>query len=91
VGACGIDRHAALSLRLGDPAREATATKIEINTRQHFTVYGHQTQHLAVESRWFAASADVRTFHLDELLGTKLRALYQRRYGRDLAPAGEVT
>ena len=26
----------------------------------------------------------VRTFHLDELLGTKLRALYQRRRGRDL-------
>ncbi len=24
------------------------------------------------------------TFHLDELLGTKLRALYQRRKGRDL-------
>lgn len=26
----------------------------------------------------------MRTFHLDELLGTKLRALYQRRRGRDL-------
>ncbi len=58
--------------------------KIEINTREHFTVYGHQTRRLVVDSRWFAASADVRTFHLDELLGTKLRALYQRRYGRDL-------
>ena len=58
--------------------------KVEINTREHFTVYGYQMHRLAVESRWFAASADVRTFHLDELLGTKLRALYQRRYGRDL-------
>jgi len=58
--------------------------KIEINTREHFTVYGHETQRLAVESRWFAATAGVRTFHLDELLGTKLRALYQRRHGRDL-------
>lgn len=58
--------------------------KIEINTREHFVVYGYRTQRLAVESRWFAASADVRTFQLDELLGTKLRALYQRRRGRDL-------
>jgi predicted nucleotidyltransferase component of viral defense system len=26
----------------------------------------------------------VKTYHLEELLGTKLRALYQRRKGRDL-------
>lgn len=26
----------------------------------------------------------VTTYHLDELIGTKLRALYQRRKGRDL-------
>jgi len=44
-----------------------------------------------VESRWFAASADVRTFHLDELLGTKLRALYQRRRGRDLSDLWDAT
>lgn len=58
--------------------------KVEINTREHFAVYGHRTRRLAVESRWFGGGADVRTFHLDELLGTKLRALYQRRRGRDL-------
>lgn len=28
--------------------------------------------------------AAVKTYHLDELLGTKLRALYQRKKGRDL-------
>jgi len=58
--------------------------KVEINTREHFAVYGYKTRGLAVESRWFGEGADVRTFHLDELLGTKLRALYQRRRGRDL-------
>ena len=58
--------------------------KIEINTREHFAVYGHQARPLAVESRWFTGGADVRTFQLDELLATKLRALYQRRRGRDL-------
>lgn len=58
--------------------------KIEIETREHFTVYGHVTRPLAVASRWFSRRADVRTYELDELLATKLRALYQRRRGRDL-------
>ena len=58
--------------------------KIEINTREHFSDYGHAHQLFAVESRWFTGRAEVTTFTLDELLGTKLRALYQRRKGRDL-------
>ena len=37
-----------------------------------------------VESRWFAGDSEVVTYELDELLGTNLRALYQRRKGRDL-------
>ncbi|MGH2469017.1 MAG: nucleotidyl transferase AbiEii/AbiGii toxin family protein [Chloroflexota bacterium] len=37
-----------------------------------------------MKSPWFTGSADVPTFALEELLGTKLRALYQRRKGRDL-------
>ena len=35
-------------------------------------------------SRWFTGAAKVLTYDLDELLGTKLRALYQRKKGRDL-------
>jgi predicted nucleotidyltransferase component of viral defense system len=58
--------------------------KIEINTREHFTVLGLVEQTLAVESRWFSGRSSIPTFALDELLGTKLRALYQRRKGRDL-------
>lgn len=38
----------------------------------------------AVASPWFDGAADVTTFALDELMATKLRALYQRRKGRDL-------
>ena len=37
-----------------------------------------------VESRWFSGDAGVTTFKFDELMGTKLRALYQRSKGRDL-------
>jgi len=58
--------------------------KIEINTREHFSVYGLQEKPFAVNSRWFSGHAKVICYQLDELMGTKLRALYQRRKGRDL-------
>lgn len=37
-----------------------------------------------MKSRWYEGEAEITTYSLDELLGTKLRALYQRRKGRDL-------
>ncbi len=58
--------------------------KVEINTREHFAVFGFARCPFPVESRWFSGTADIATFELDELLATKLRALYQRRKGRDL-------
>lgn len=58
--------------------------KVEINTREHFAVYGFRKMPFAVESRWFDGACRVQTYGLDELLGTKLRALYQRKQGRDL-------
>jgi predicted nucleotidyltransferase component of viral defense system len=58
--------------------------KIEINTHEHFTVLGYEKKRIAVDSRWFSGAADINTYALDELMGTKLRALYQRRKGRDL-------
>ena len=58
--------------------------KVEINTREHFSVLGYREEPFSVGSRWFSGSCTLRTYELDELLGTKLRALYQRRKGRDL-------
>jgi predicted nucleotidyltransferase component of viral defense system len=58
--------------------------KIEINTREHFNVFGIQSVDFGVDSRWFTGATTLQTYQLDELLGTKLRALYQRRKGRDL-------
>ena len=37
-----------------------------------------------VENEWFSGKAQIKTYNLNELLGTKLRALYQRSKGRDL-------
>ncbi|MDP2345641.1 MAG: nucleotidyl transferase AbiEii/AbiGii toxin family protein [Deltaproteobacteria bacterium] len=58
--------------------------KVEINTREHFAVDGYVERAFAVESPWFARATKLQTFSLEELLATKVRALYQRKKGRDL-------
>ena len=58
--------------------------KVELNCREHVAVLGMRHEPFAVESRWFTGACNITTFALDELLATKLRALYQRRKGRDL-------
>jgi len=58
--------------------------KIEVNTREHFTVIGFEKRPFEVNSRWFSGRCELTTYDLNELLGTKLRALYQRQKGRDL-------
>jgi len=42
------------------------------------------TRPYAVESRWWSGQANVNTFQIEELMSTKLRALYQRCKGRNL-------
>ncbi|MBV6425524.1 MAG: hypothetical protein KIPDCIKN_00003 [Haliscomenobacter sp.] len=58
--------------------------KVEANTREHFTVHGLQPFPFEVKSSWFDGGCNLTTYSLEELLGTKLRALYQRKKGRDL-------
>ncbi len=58
--------------------------KIEINTREHFNVLGLKEIPYEVENSWFSGRCNITGYELEELLGTKLRALYQRRKGRDL-------
>jgi predicted nucleotidyltransferase component of viral defense system len=58
--------------------------KIEINTREHFNILGLKEIPFKVENTWFSGECNLTGYELEELLGTKLRALYQRRKGRDL-------
>ena len=58
--------------------------KVEINCKEHFSVFPMVRVPFAVESDWFRGSCEVLTYELDELVGTKVRALYQRLKGRDL-------
>lgn len=58
--------------------------KIEINCREHFSVLGYKEIEHKVENTWADGSCKLITFEAEEMLGTKLRALYQRKKGRDL-------
>ena len=58
--------------------------KVEINCFEHFNVMGLTKIPFKVENSWFTGEAELTTYHFEELLGTKLRALYQRKKGRDL-------
>jgi predicted nucleotidyltransferase component of viral defense system len=58
--------------------------KVEINCKEHFNVLGLIEKDFSIRNQWFNGDCKINTYHLDELLGTKLRALYQRKKGRDL-------
>ena len=58
--------------------------KVEINCREHFNVLGLEEVNFSMENLWFSGCCKIKTYKLDELIGTKLRALYERRKGRDL-------
>jgi predicted nucleotidyltransferase component of viral defense system len=58
--------------------------KIEVNIAETEPFLPRITRAYTVDSRWWSGRADVSTFQIEELMSTKLRALYQRRKGRDL-------
>lgn len=58
--------------------------KLEINCKEHFNIFDYIDFPYSVNSEWFSGKALIKTYNINELLGTKLRALYQRSKGRDL-------
>lgn len=66
------------------PPVEPMRLKVEANTFEHFSELPLAYVPFAVESPYFSGSCSVTTYELDELLGTKLRAMYQRKKIRDL-------
>lgn len=63
--------------------------KVEINTREHSTLLGIKPYPFVVDSGWYRGKVEIASFEAEELLGTKLRALLQRRKSRDLFDLGE--
>jgi predicted nucleotidyltransferase component of viral defense system len=77
---------ACIWFRASSEAGQGSVISIKIEINVHETV-PHRPYVLApfqVDSRWWSGSAGVRTFRAEEILATKLRALYTRRKGRDL-------
>jgi len=66
------------------PPVEPIRLKVEINCYEHFNVLGLQQVPFEMENKWFSGKCELTTYAFEELLGTKLRALYQRKKGRDL-------
>jgi len=58
--------------------------KIEINVAETEALFARAALPLAVDSPWWRGQGAISTFAIEELMGTKLRALYQRNKGRDL-------
>ena len=58
--------------------------KLEINCKEHFNVLDWVEFPFEVINDWYTGEVKIRTYNINELLGTKLRALYQRSKGRDL-------
>ena len=63
--------------------------KVEINTREHGSLLGIRRYPFAVESSWYQGKTNIASFEPEELFGTKLRALLQRRKNRDLFDLNE--
>ncbi|HEY9754988.1 MAG TPA: nucleotidyl transferase AbiEii/AbiGii toxin family protein [Oculatellaceae cyanobacterium] len=57
---------------------------VEINTREHEALYDLREYPFQVESEWYQSRTSIVSFEPEELFGTKLRALLQRRKNRDL-------
>ena len=66
------------------PPIQQIRLKVEINCFEHFNVLGLYEVPFRVENSWFTGESMLNTYHLEELVGTKVRALYQRKKGRDL-------
>lgn len=62
----------------------AMSTKVEINTFERSPARPIIRRSYGVDSPWFTGHAEVPTFDLAELTATKIRALFQRKKGRDL-------
>lgn len=58
--------------------------KVEINTREHTNLLGIKRYPFSFDNDWYRGKAEIASFEPEELFGTKLRALLQRRASRDL-------
>ena len=84
LGRCQRE-HAGHSMHLVfkfTPEIDSQATlklKVEINTREHTNLLGIKQYPFLLANDWYPGKATIASFEPEELFGTKLRALLQRR------------
>ena len=79
-----IGRHPKVRLRSTFVGGRRLQVKVDINTFERVPARPTVTREFGIRSPWFSGSAEVPTFAIEELCATKIRALFQRRSGRDL-------
>lgn len=78
------ERSAKLIFKYESINKTPSKLKVEINTTEHFQVLPLRYHEFSLNSEWVHGKANITTCEIDELIATKLRALFQRRKGRDL-------
>lgn len=94
LGRCKINRarhstHLIFKFVPENSAETQLNLKVEVNTREYQSLYGVEKYPFEIINTWFHGKAELSSFRLYELFGTKLRALLQRRKNRDLFDLGE--
>lgn len=79
-----VGRHPKARFRSTAASGRPMNVKIELNTFERSPARPTVVRAYRVESQWFTGEAAVPTFELAELIATKIRALFQRKKGRDL-------
>lgn len=80
----GHSMHLIFKITPEADTRATLKLKVEINTREHDNFFGPKSYPFVVESEWYRGETEITSFEPEELFGTKLRALLQRRKNRDL-------
>lgn len=79
-----ISQHPKIHLRTTAADGTTLRIKVEINTHERSPARPLIRMPHVVESPWWSGMGDIITFTLAELVSTKIRALFQRKKGRDL-------
>jgi predicted nucleotidyltransferase component of viral defense system len=82
--ASGVGAHPKVLWRTTAEDGTPIRIKVEINAHERSPALPLARLPLAVQSGWWSGRAQVQTFQAAELVATKIRALYQRKKGRDL-------
>jgi hypothetical protein len=76
----GHSMHLVFKFRPEIDTQATLKLKVEINTREHGNLLGVRRYPFAVDSGWYRGATEIVSFEPEELFGTKLRAMLQRRF-----------